>query len=181
MAKGFPTLAWEGARLTTQTVNNRIYVQFSAQASWCRFLDLTPRNALTELAVHDIPYGNEIVDPFDPVSARFLQEENGDNILGTSLLSNSFVTAYLRGKRLKHHLLLRFINNGAAARFPREAEQMLKGAAVPRLSHILRSVQKSKHIVGWMTKMDGAHLSAWLHCLAASEDPEHALAPKGRE
>ena len=33
MAEGFPALAWEEAGLTTQTVNNRIYVQSSAQAS----------------------------------------------------------------------------------------------------------------------------------------------------
>jgi hypothetical protein len=30
MAKGFPTLAWEEAGLTTQTVKNRIYVKPSA-------------------------------------------------------------------------------------------------------------------------------------------------------
>jgi hypothetical protein len=33
MAEGFPTMAWEEARLTTQTVKNRIYVQSSAQAN----------------------------------------------------------------------------------------------------------------------------------------------------
>ena len=33
MAEGFPTLAWEEAGLTTQTVKNRIFVQSSAQAS----------------------------------------------------------------------------------------------------------------------------------------------------
>ena len=55
MAEDFPTLAWEEARLTTQTMKNRIYVQSSAQAIWCRFLDLTSRNALSELPVHDIP------------------------------------------------------------------------------------------------------------------------------
>ncbi len=57
---------------------------------------------------------------------------------------------------------------------------MLKGAAVPRLSHILRSVQKSQHSRGWMQEMNGAHLiSAWLHCLNASEDLEHAFGPEG--
>jgi hypothetical protein len=30
MAKGFPSLAWEEAGLTTQTVKNRVYVQPSA-------------------------------------------------------------------------------------------------------------------------------------------------------
>ena len=32
MAKAFPTLAWEEAGLTTQTVKNRIFVQSYAQA-----------------------------------------------------------------------------------------------------------------------------------------------------
>ena len=53
---------------------------------------------------------------------------------------------------------------------------MLKGAANPRLSHILRSLQKSQH----MQEMDGAHLSAWLQCLTASEDLLHVLGPEGR-
>ena len=57
---------------------------------------------------------------------------------------------------------------------------MLKGAAVPRLSHIRISVQRNKRTIGWMTEMDGAHLSAWMHCLTASEDMEHALGPEGR-
>ena len=32
-----------------------------------------------------------------------------------------------------------------------------------------------------MPKMDGAHLSAWLRCLTASDDLEQALGPEGRE
>ena len=57
---------------------------------------------------------------------------------------------------------------------------MLKGAAVPRLSHIMRSIQKNKRLCGWMRDMDSAHLSAWLHCLTASEDLELALGAAGR-
>jgi len=95
------------------------------------------------LPVHDIPDGSELVDPFDRESNRFWKEDNGVNILGTPLGSSSFVSGYLRGTGLKHLLLLRFIKDVAAAGFPREAEQMLKEAAVPRLSHILRSVQKN--------------------------------------
>jgi hypothetical protein len=90
--------------------------------------------------------------------------------------SNSFITSYLRGKGLKHHLL-RFIKDVAAAGFPREAGDILKGALDPRLYHILISMQKNKHTTGWMTEMDGAHLSVWLHCLTASEDLEHDLGP----
>ena len=70
MAEGFPTLSWEEACMATQTVKNRIYVQSSAQASWSRFLDLTPRNNLTELPVHDIPDGSELMDPFDSDNER---------------------------------------------------------------------------------------------------------------
>jgi hypothetical protein len=69
----------------------------------------------------------------------------------------------------------------ADAGFPREAEHMLNGAAVPRLSHILRSVQKNQHSIGYMKDMDGAHFSRWLHCLASSEDMEHALGAHGRD
>jgi len=137
--------------LTTQTVKSRIFVQSSAQAKWSRFLELTPRNTLTDLPVHDIPYGNDMVDPFDPDSERIWREENGVNILGTPLGSNSFVSSYLRGKGLEHHLLFRFIKDVAAAGFPMEAEHMLKGATSPRLSHIFISVQKSKHKMCWMT------------------------------
>jgi hypothetical protein len=130
--------------------------------------------------VHDIPDGSERVDPFDPDIERFWAEENGVNILGTPMGTPAFVSSYLQGKGLKHLLLLQFIKDVASAGFPREAEIMLKGAAVPRLSHILRSVQKNHHSRGWMRDMDGAHLSAWLHCLTASEDLELALGPVGR-
>ena len=92
-------------------------------------------------------------------------DEDGVNILGTPLGSNMFVSSYLQGKGLKHRLLLHFIQDVAVACFPREVEQMLKGAAIPRLSHILRSVQKNEHSLGWMREMDGAHLSVWLDCL----------------
>ncbi len=86
--------------------------------------------------------GSELSDPFDKESVRFWTEVNGINILGTPLGFGSFMLDYLRGKGLKHLLLLRFIKEVANAGFPREAEKMLKGAAVPRLSHILKSVQK---------------------------------------
>ena len=31
-----------------------------------------------------------------------------------------------------------------------------------------------------MTEMNGARISAWLHCLTASQDLEHALGKEGR-
>ena len=57
---------------------------------------------------------------------------------------------------------------------------MLKGAIVPRLSHILKYVQKNNHTVGWMAEIDGAHLSASLHCLTASEVLKNDLGSEGR-
>ena len=82
---------------------------------------------------------------------------------------------YLRGKGLKHLLLMRFIKDVVAAGFPREVAQMLKGATMPRLSHIFKSVQKNNHTAGWMAEMVGAHLSAWLHRLTASADLENDM------
>jgi hypothetical protein len=119
------------------------------------------------------------VDPFDPRSERIWPDQNGVNIMGTPMGPPAFVSSYLHGKGLTY-LLLRFIKDEASAGFPREAELMLKGAAVLRLSRILRSVHKNQHSRGWMREMDGAHLSAWLHCLTASEDLEHALETEGR-
>jgi len=83
---------------------------------------------LRELPVHDIPSGRELVDPFNSNNERIWREENGVNILETPVGSDYFVASYLQGKGLKHHLLLRFIKDIAAAGFPRKAEQMLKGA-----------------------------------------------------
>jgi len=181
LAEGFPTLAWEEAGPTTHTVKNRIFVQPSAHVSWSHFLAVTPRNVLTELPVHDIPDRSELTDPVGKENVRFWTEVNGVNILGTPLGSSPFVAEYLRGKGLKHLLLLRFIKDVANAGFPREAEQMLKGASAPRLSHIRKSVQKNSHSAGWMTKMDGAHLSTWLHCLTASDDLEKDTSVESRE
>ena len=142
-------------------------------------MECTQRNAQSELPVHDIPDGSERVDPFDLDNERVWAEENGVNILGTPMGSPAFVSSYLKGKGIKH-LLLQFIKDVASAGFPREAELMLKDAAVPRMSHILRSVKKSHHSRGWMRDMDGAHdLSAGLHCLIASEVMEHALGTEG--
>ena len=114
LAEGFPTLAWEETGLTTQTVKNRIYVQSSAQARWSRFVAVAPHNTATKLPVHDILDGSELVDPFDHESDRVGKKENGVNILGTPLRSSSFVSCNLRGKGLKHLLLLRFIEDVAA-------------------------------------------------------------------
>ena len=87
-------------------MKSRIYVQSSAQASWCRFLECIPRNAQSELPVHDIPDESERVDSFDLESERVWVEDNGVNILGTPMGSPAFVSSSLKGKGRKHLLLL---------------------------------------------------------------------------
>ena len=89
-------------------------MQSSAQANWCRFLECTPRNAQSDLPVHDIPDGSKRVEPFDPDSERVWVEENGVNILGTPLGTPAFISSYLEGKGLKHLLLLRYIKDVAS-------------------------------------------------------------------
>jgi hypothetical protein len=121
------------------------------------------------------------VDPLDPESERIWADDDEVNILGTPLGSEQLISVYMHGKGRKHRLLFDTIKDVAAAGFPREADQMLKGAAVPHLSYILKSVQKNHMSVGWMKDMDEAHLSVWLHCLSASEVLEHALGPEGKE
>jgi hypothetical protein len=54
-------------------------------------LQCIPRNAQSDLPVHDIPDGSEKADPFDPGSERFWAEENGVNIMGTPLGTLAFV------------------------------------------------------------------------------------------
>ena len=63
------------------------------------------------------------------------------------------------------------------AGIPREAIAMLTGAACPRLTHLLKSIEKNEGTEAWMQKMDNAHLATWLHCLTSSSTPEHALDP----
>ncbi len=44
---------------------------------------------------------------------------------------------------------------------------MLTGEAIPRLTHILKSVPKDEASKGWMQAVDDAHLSTWLECAGA--------------
>ena len=98
LVESFPTIVWEEAGLTTQTIKNLIFVQQLARAKWGHYLDLTPRKSLTELPVHDIPDGGERVDPFDPKSEIICPGEDGAHIMGTPMGSNLFVSSYLQGK-----------------------------------------------------------------------------------
>jgi hypothetical protein len=62
--------------------------------------------------------------------------------MGTPLGSPAFVEEYLHKKLEKHTLLLSFIVDVAEMGFSREAHKILTGSAVPRLTHILKSVPK---------------------------------------
>jgi hypothetical protein len=85
--------------------------------------------------------------------------------MGTPFGSLEFIESYLFGKGIKHRQLLGFIKDVAAAGFPREAIAMLTGAACPRLTHLLKSVEKNPSTKSWMQEMDLAHLETWLHCI----------------
>ena len=47
----------------------------------------------------------------------------------------------------------------AYAEFQREAIDMLNGATIPRLSHILKSILKNANSKGWMKTIDKKHMS----------------------
>jgi hypothetical protein len=177
----FPETAWEEAGLTTQTLKNRIFVQPSARNGWRELLDSTPRNPSLPLQIHCIPDGSTLLDDSDPDSYRQWPDDDGINILGTPLGSPAFVESYLFGKGVKHRVLLNFIQDVAAAGFPREAVAMLTGAASKKLVYLLKSIQKNPQTALWMREMDDAQISTWLHCLTASTDLENAIGPQTRD
>jgi hypothetical protein len=78
-------------------------------------------------------------------------------------------------------VLLHFIQEVAAAVFPREAVAMLTGAASQKLIYLLKTVQKNPQTAQWMREIDDAHVSSWLNCLTASIDLENAIGPLARD
>jgi hypothetical protein len=46
---------------------------------------------------------------------------------------------------------------------------MLTGSAVPRLTHILKSIPKDEASTSWMQSADDVHLSTWLDCAGAEQ------------
>jgi len=52
--------------------------------------------------------------------------------------------------------------------YPREAHKMLTRSAVPRLSHVLKSVPKDDTSKPWMEEVDNEHLSTWIDCVGIS-------------
>jgi hypothetical protein len=62
--------------------------------------------------------------------------------------------------------------------FSREAHMMLTCSAVPRLTHILKSVPKDQALTKWMPSADDAHLSTWLRCVGAEQLDDALPAPE---
>ncbi len=121
----------------------------------------TTRNQLADLPINDILDGGFLSDA---MSTRQWIDEDGIQILGTHLGSSQFIGSCPFGKEIKHRMLLTFIHEVAKAGFPRETVAVLTGAADPRLTHLLKSVERNSSTEGWMKEMDSAHVSTWLHC-----------------
>ena len=133
------------------------------------------RNPTAALPIHNIHDRSFLTDQSDPESARQWPKANGINVRGTPLGTPDFTESYLFGKGIKHRELLCCIKDVAVACFPREVVAMLAGAAGPRLTHLLKSVETKPRTETWMIEKDSAHLSTWLHCLTASSDLDMAL------
>jgi hypothetical protein len=78
----------------------------------------------------------------------------------------------------KHEQLMAFIVGVAEMGFSREAHRMLTGSAVPRLTHILKSVPMDHASIEWMQSVDDIHLSTWLKCVGAEQLDAALAAPK---
>jgi len=180
IVEAFPKVAWEEARLTSQTAKSMIFVKPSARNGWRRFLESTPRDSSLFLQIHCIPDGITLRDKSDPVSYRLWTDDDNINIFGILLDSPAFIESYLFGKRVKHMVLLNFIQEVVAAGFPREAVALLTGAASQKLIYLLKTMQKNPQTAQWMRVMDDTHVSTWLHCLSASTVLEHAIGPLAR-
>ena len=49
---------------------------------------------------------------------------------------------------------------------------MLLGAAIPRQSHVLKTMVKAEHSLQWMRDMKSLHLDTWLGCLGGHHLPQ---------
>ena len=105
--------------------------------------DSTPRDPTAALPIHDIPDRSFLADPSDINNARLWPESDGINGLGTPLGTPEFIESYLFGKGIKYKQLMGFIKDMATVGFPREAIAMLTRAACPRLTHLLKFVEKN--------------------------------------
>ena len=106
-----------------------MFVQPSAREGWVQFIDATPRNPEAPLPIHDIPDGSYLENDLEPNSRCIWLTDDGIILMGTPLGFPEFIESYLFVKRIKHKQLLSFIQDVAAAGFPREVVAMLTGAA----------------------------------------------------
>ena len=120
-----------------------IFVQPPTRNGYRIFLDATPRNPSLTLQIHCIPDGSTLTDDSDPGSYRQWPDNNGINILGTSLGSTAFIESDLFGKGVKHRVLMNCIQGVVVAGYPREVVDILTGAASQRLAYLLKTIQKN--------------------------------------
>jgi hypothetical protein len=99
---------------------------------------------------------------YDPLTGPTWPENDRVYILGTPIGSRKFVGDYLQKKLVKHSQALSFITDVAKIACVREAPKMLLGSAMPRLSHILKSIPKDSSSIGCMEAVDKEHLYMWL-------------------
>ena len=78
--------------------------------------------------MHSILDGGTLTDESDPDNYRQWPDEDGIIILGTPLGSPAFIESFLFGKGVKRRVLLNFIQEVAAAGFPRDVVAMITGA-----------------------------------------------------
>jgi hypothetical protein len=71
-----------------------------------------------------------------------LHANDGINILGPPYGSPEFIEEYMQKKLVKHEQLLDFISVVAKMGYSREAHKTLKGSALPKLTHVEKSVPK---------------------------------------
>ena len=161
----------------TQSSKNRVYVPPSARETWTSYLENNLRSSDPAiLCLHDISERrlhppDEDVDIYSNgfLTGPTWPENDGVNILGTLLGSPALVEEYLHKKLEKHKLLLPFIVDVEEMFFSREAQRMLTGSTIPRLTHILKSVPKDHALTKWMRSADDAHLSTWLRSVGAEQ------------
>ncbi len=160
-----PAMAMSEAGLRTQASKNKVFVPPLARASWVAYLEASPRGDDTNcLYLHDIPDGRlpppTVNDEafYAPFTGPSWPANDGVNILGTPSGSPTFVKEYLQKKINKHQAILSFITDVVKLGHSREAHKMLTWSAVPRFTHVLKSVPKDEASPEWMASVDEAHL-----------------------
>ena len=103
---------------------------------------------------------------------RVWPESDGITVLGTPLGTPGFVQDFLEDKLKTQNSLTEFITEVARMGHSREATAMLLGAAIPRQSHVLKTMAKDETSLQWMREMDALHVETWLGCLGGHNLPQ---------